>query len=99
KLPDDVRARYDLSSQKVAIHAAAPCAVEGKRKMIEWWGPIIDEYYAATEGMGATFISSADWLAHPGSVGRSMLAPIRILDDAGNEPPPNRGGTGGVGAP
>ena len=104
KLPDDVRARYDLSSQKVAIHAAAPCAVEVKRKMIEWWGPIIDEYYAATEGMGATFISSADWLEHPGSVGRSMLAPIRILDDDGNElpagevgtvwfePPPNRPG-------
>ncbi len=104
KLPDDVRARYDLSSQKVAIHAAAPCSVEVKRKMIEWWGPIIDEYYAATEGMGATFISSTDWLAHPGSVGRSMLAPIHILDDENNEvapgeigtvwfePPPNRPG-------
>jgi acyl-CoA synthetase (AMP-forming)/AMP-acid ligase II len=104
KLPDDVRVRYDLSSQKVAIHAAAPCAVEVKRKMIDWWGPIIDEYYAATEGMGATFIGSADWLAHPGSVGRTMLAPIRILDDDGNElpagevgtvwfePPPNRPG-------
>ena len=104
KLPDDVRTRYDLSSQKVAIHAAAPCTVEVKRKMIEWWGPIIDEYYAATEGMGATFINSADWLAHPGSVGRSMLAPIHILDDDGNdvptgevgtvwfEPPPNRPG-------
>jgi hypothetical protein len=88
-----VRARYDLSSQKVAIHAAAPCAVEVKRKMIEWWGPIIDEYYAATEGMGATFISSADWLAHPGSVGRSMLAPIRILDDAGAELPEGEVGT------
>ena len=104
KLPDDVRTRYDLSSQKVAIHAAAPCSVEVKRKMIEWWGPIIDEYYAATEGMGATFINSADWLAHPGSVGKSMLAGIRILDDDGNEmptgevgtvwfePPPNRPG-------
>ena len=53
--------------------------------MIEWWGPIIDEYYAATEGMGATFINSADWLAHPGSVGRSMLGPIHILDDENNE--------------
>jgi long-chain acyl-CoA synthetase len=104
KLPEAARTRYDLSSQKVAIHAAAPCSVEVKRQMIEWWGPIIDEYYAATEGMGATFINSADWLAHPGSVGKSMLAGIRILDDDGNEmpvgevgtvwfePPPNRPG-------
>jgi acyl-CoA synthetase (AMP-forming)/AMP-acid ligase II len=93
KLPDDARTRYDLSSQKVAIHAAAPCSVEIKRKMIEWWGPIIDEYYAATEGMGATFISSPDWLAHPGSVGKSMLAGIRILDDDANEMPPGEVGT------
>lgn len=85
KLPDEARMRHDLSSHRVAIHAAAPCAVEVKRKMIDWWGPIIDEYYAATEGMGATFISSADWLEHPGSVGRSMLGPIRILDDENNE--------------
>src|SRR5207302_2154005 len=76
KLPDEVRAKYDLSSQKVVLHAAAPCSVETKRKMIEWWGPIIDEYYAATEGTGATYINSADWLAHPGSVGRSMLGPL-----------------------
>jgi long-chain acyl-CoA synthetase len=104
KLPEAARTRHDLSSQKVAIHAAAPCSVEVKRQMIEWWGPIIDEYYAATEGMGATFINSPDWLAHPGSVGKSMLAGIRILDDDGNEmpvgevgtvwfePPPNRPG-------
>jgi len=104
KLPESSRTRYDLSSQKVAIHAAAPCSVEVKRKMIDWWGPIIDEYYAATEGMGATFINSTDWLAHPGSVGKSMLAGIRILDDNGTElptgqvgtvwfePPPNRPG-------
>jgi acyl-CoA synthetase (AMP-forming)/AMP-acid ligase II len=93
KLPDEARARYDLSSQKVAIHAAAPCSVEIKRKMIDWWGPIIDEYYAATEGMGATFISSPDWLAHPGSVGKSMLGPIRILDDEANEVAPGEVGT------
>ena len=78
---------------KVAIHAAAPCSVEIKGKMIEWWGPIIDEYYAATEGMGATFISSADWLAHPGSVGTAMLAPIRLLHDENNELSPNEGRT------
>jgi acyl-CoA synthetase (AMP-forming)/AMP-acid ligase II len=93
KLPDAVRTKYDLSSQKVAIHAAAPCSVETKRKMIEWWGPIIDEYYAATEGTGATFISSADWLEHPGSVGRTMLGPLHILDEAGNELPPGEVGT------
>jgi long-chain acyl-CoA synthetase len=104
KLPDEVRAKHDLSSQKVVLHAAAPCSVETKRKMIEWWGPIIDEYYAATEGTGATYISSPDWLAHPGSVGRSMLGPLHILDEANVEqpvgevgtvwfePPPNRPG-------
>ena len=76
---------------KVAIHAAAPCPVEVKRKMIEWWGPIIDEYYAATEGTGATFINSADWLAHPGSVGKPMLGPIHILDDDGQRAARRRG--------
>ena len=93
KLPEAVRTKYDTSSQKVVLHAAAPCSVETKRKMIEWWGPIIDEYYAATEGTGATYINSADWLAHPGSVGRSMLGPIHILDEEGGEQPPGRVGT------
>jgi acyl-CoA synthetase (AMP-forming)/AMP-acid ligase II len=93
KLPEDVRNQYDVSSMKVAIHAAAPCSVETKRKMIEWWGPIIDEYYAATEGTGATFINSPDWLAHPGSVGRSMLGPIHILDEHGAELPSGEVGT------
>jgi acyl-CoA synthetase (AMP-forming)/AMP-acid ligase II len=93
KLPDEHRTKYDVSSQKVALHAAAPCSVDTKRKMIEWWGPIIDEYYSATEGMGATFISAADWLAHPGSVGRTMLAPIHILDEEGNDLPNGEVGT------
>jgi acyl-CoA synthetase (AMP-forming)/AMP-acid ligase II len=93
KLPEAERTRHDLSSHRVAIHAAAPCSVEVKRKMIEWWGPIIDEYYAATEGTGATFINSTDWLAHPGSVGRSMLGPIHILDDENNEVAPGEVGT------
>jgi long-chain acyl-CoA synthetase len=93
KLPDEVRAQYDLSSQKVVLHAAAPCSVETKRKMIDWWGPIIDEYYAATEGTGATYISSPDWLAHPGSVGRSMLGPIHILDESGASQPTDEVGT------
>ncbi|MFM7224647.1 MAG: AMP-binding protein [Actinomycetota bacterium] len=92
-LPDEMRSRYDLSSLRVAIHAAAPCRVDTKQQMIEWWGPIIDEYYSATEGMGATYISAADWLAHPGSVGRTLLAPIHILDDEGADLPPGEIGT------
>ena len=87
KLPDAARTRNDLSSLKVVLHAAAPCSVETKRKMIDWFGPIIDEYYAATEGTGATYINSPDYLAHAGSVGRSMLGPIQILDDDDNEVP------------
>jgi long-chain acyl-CoA synthetase len=78
---------------KVVLHAAAPCSVETKRKMIDWFGPIIDEYYAATEGTGATYISSPDWLAHPGSVGRSMLGPIHILDEDGHAQPAGEVGT------
>jgi acyl-CoA synthetase (AMP-forming)/AMP-acid ligase II len=83
KLTSEERRRYDLSSHRVAVHAAAPCPVDVKRRMIEWWGPIIMEYYSATEGAGATIITSEDWLAHPGSVGRSMLGPIHIVDDDG----------------
>jgi fatty-acyl-CoA synthase len=93
KLPDDVRARYDTSSMKVALHAAAPCPVEVKRQMIDWWGPIIGEYYASTEGAGFTMIDSARWLAHPGSVGQPVGCQIHILDDDGNELPPGEVGT------
>jgi long-chain acyl-CoA synthetase len=82
KLPEEVRARYDVSSLKVAIHAAAPCPPEVKRAMIDWWGPVLFEYYAATEGAGITFINSQEWLAHPGSVGRGgILGDVRICDD------------------
>jgi acyl-CoA synthetase (AMP-forming)/AMP-acid ligase II len=81
KLTDEERSRYDLSSHRVAVHAAAPCPVDVKHRMMEWWGPIIMEYYSSTEGAGATIISGEDWLAHPGSVGRSMLGPIHIVDD------------------
>ena len=70
KLPEEVRNRYDLSSQRRVTHAAAPCPVHVKEQMIEWWGPIIDEYYAGTENIGSTSINSVDWLAHKGSVGR-----------------------------
>jgi len=91
-LPEDVRAQYDVSSLKMAIHAAAPCPVEIKRRMIEWWGPIIFEYYGSTEGVGATAITSQEWLERPGSVGRSSLGPIHICDDEGRELPPGEAG-------
>ena len=81
KLPDDVRAKYDLSSLKVAIHAAAPCPVDVKQAMLDWWGDVIFEYYSATEGAGFTAISPQEWRAHPGSVGRSLLGEIRVLGD------------------
>lgn len=83
KLPDDVRTRYDVSSLKVAIHAAAPCPVDVKHAMIAWWGPVIYEYYSATEGAGFTAITPQEWLARPGSVGKSILGEIRVLDDDG----------------
>jgi long-chain acyl-CoA synthetase len=81
KLPPEVRQKYDLSSLKVAIHAAAPCPVQVKEQMIAWWGPIIDEYYGATEGLGFTACNSAEWLAHKGSVGKVMIGDLHILDD------------------
>ncbi|MBW2279141.1 MAG: acyl-CoA synthetase [Deltaproteobacteria bacterium] len=84
-LPDEVRARYDVSSLQVAIHAAAPCPIPIKRKMIEWWGPVILEYYAGTEG-GGTIIRSEEWMDHPGSVGKHWAGgEVHILDEDGNE--------------
>lgn len=87
KLPPEVRARYDLSSLRGAIHAAAPCPVPVKQAMIAWWGPVLNEYYAGTEGNGFTFISSPEWLERPGSVGRALLGTIRVCDEAGDEVP------------
>jgi acyl-CoA synthetase (AMP-forming)/AMP-acid ligase II len=87
KLPEEIRRRYDVSSLRCAIHAAAPCPVPVKRQMIEWWGPVIHEYYAGTEGNGFTAITSEDWLAHPGSVGRALVGKIHIVDDDGLEVP------------
>jgi long-chain acyl-CoA synthetase len=93
KVDDAVRTRYDLSSLKAVVHAAAPCPADVKRRMIEWWGPILYEYYSATEGMGATFITSEEALAKPGSVGRAMVGTIHVLDEKGDELGPNQIGT------
>ncbi len=87
KLPEEARQSADVSSLRLAIHAAAPCPVEIKRQMIEWWGPIIIEYYSATEGMGSTMITSEAWLAHPGSVGKPFFSTVHILDEEGEECP------------
>ncbi len=92
RLPEAVRHRYDLSSHRVAVHAAAPCPVEIKRKMLDWWGPILHEYYSGTEGNGQTAISPEEWLAHPGSVGRPILGDVHVVDDEGRELPPGRTG-------
>lgn len=93
KLPEEVRAAYDMSTMQVAIHAAAPCPVDVKEKMIEWWGEIIMEYYAASEGVGFTLIDSANWLTHKGSVGKPLLGEIHIVDDEDNEVPQGETGT------
>jgi len=93
KLPDDVRRRYDLSSLEYTVHAAAPCPVEVKRQMIDWWGPIVHEYYGATEGLGFTACDAVEWLAHPGTVGKVMLGEVHILDEEMNELPQGEAGT------
>ncbi len=85
KLPEADRTAYDLSSHQVAVHAAAPCPVAVKEGMIDWWGPILMEYYAGTELNGFTLIDSQQWLAHKGSVGRPLLGTIHICDDGGVE--------------
>ena len=91
KLPEAVRNSYDVSSLKRVMHAAAPCPVEIKKQMIDWWGPIVDEYYASSEAIGSTLITAEEWLAHPGSVGKPMLGGVHILDEDGNELPPGAG--------
>jgi long-chain acyl-CoA synthetase len=92
-LPEEVRRRYDVSSTRAMIHAAAPCPIEVKRGMLAWWGDSIWEYYAATEG-GGTLISPKEWRSKPGSVGRPWPnAEIRIIDDAGEDCPAGTPGT------
>ncbi len=93
QLPDEVRAKYDVSSMTWAIHAAAPCPVDTKRKMLEWWGPVIWEYYAATEG-GGTLAPPDEWIKYPGTVGRAWpTSELKITDDDGNVLPQGEPGT------
>ncbi len=87
KLDEAIRARYDTSSLVFAIHAAAPCPITVKERMLEWWGPIIHEYYAGTEGNGFCYASPQDWLAHKGTVGKAVSGELHIVDDEGNEVP------------
>ena len=84
-LPADVKGRYDLSNTQVAIHAASPCPPEVKRAIINWWGPVLYEYYGGSEGVGLTALTAQEWLAHPGSVGKAVYGVAHIKDDDGNE--------------
>ncbi len=93
KLPKEVREAADVSSLEVIVHAAAPCPIPVKQQMIEWFGPIILEYYAATEANGFTFVDSEEWMAHKGTVGRALGAEVLILDEEGNQCPPGVSGT------
>jgi acyl-CoA synthetase (AMP-forming)/AMP-acid ligase II len=93
KLPVETREKYDLSSLTCAIHAAAPCPIPVKEQMIDWWGPIIHEYYAGTEGNGFLYVNSADWLDHRGTVGRSLLGTVHVCDANGDDLPAGEHGT------
>lgn len=87
KLPEEVRNKGDYSSLEAVIHAAAPCPVPVKEQMIDWWGPIIHEYYSSSEGLGLTTCNSEEWLAHKGTVGRVVFGALHILDEEGNPVP------------
>jgi fatty-acyl-CoA synthase len=87
KLPEKERAAYDVSSLKSVVHAAAPCPVAVKREMIDWWGPIVNEYWSSSEGAGFTFITPQDWLAHPGSVGKPLLGALHVRGEDGQDLP------------
>ena len=93
KLPDAVRAKYDVSSMASAIHAAAPCPVPVKQQMMAWWGPVIHEYYAGTEGNGFCSVGPHDWLNKPGTVGKAILGELKVCDEDGDEVPAGTEGT------
>jgi len=92
KLPERERSRFDLSSHRAAVHAAAPCPIEVKEQMIAWWGPILHEYYGGTEGNGLTALDSKEWLVHRGSVGKPVLGEVHIVGEDGSELPTGEAG-------
>ncbi|MEL7197995.1 MAG: acyl-CoA synthetase [Pseudomonadota bacterium] len=92
KLDPAIRTKYNLSSHKRALHAAAPCPVPIKREMIEWWGPIVNEYYAGSEGIGMTMIGAEDWLKHPGSVGKAIYGTLHVCGSDNEEVGPGEDG-------
>jgi acyl-CoA synthetase (AMP-forming)/AMP-acid ligase II len=94
KLPEETRAKYDVSSIECVVHAAAPCPIPVKKRMIEWWGPVLHEYYAGTEGNGFCYCNSEMWLAHEGTVGMPINCVVHIVDEDGEELP--QGEVGGV---
>ncbi len=92
RLPESERKKYDISSLRYAVHAAAPCPAEIKQAMIDWWGPILYEFYSGTELVGRTSLNSEEWLSHKGSVGYPEFGKVHIVDDQGNELPPYKTG-------
>ncbi len=92
RLPAEVRAGADVASLRAVVHAAAPCPPEVKRQMLDWWGPIVHEYYSATEGSGLTWVTSEEWLAHPGTVGRAVIGVAHVVGSGGEELGPGRTG-------
>ncbi len=93
KLDEDERTRFDVSSMRVAIHAAAPCPVEVKHRMMDWWGPVLWEYYAGTELNGFCLVRPDEWLQRPGTVGRPLIGSLHIVGADGEELPPGESGT------
>ena len=93
KLPEEVRARYDVSSMRSAVHAAAPCPIPVKEQMLAWWGPVIHEYYAGSEGNGFCYVGPHDWLTHKGTVGKSIMGQAKIVGEDGEELAPRSEGT------
>jgi acyl-CoA synthetase (AMP-forming)/AMP-acid ligase II len=92
RLPEQTRRAYDVSSQRYVVHAGAPCPIEVKRQMMDWFGPVLHEYYSSTEANGITMVSPTQWLDRPGSVGTAKLGVLHVCDDDGHELPKGQSG-------